>query len=99
MNIKIDKHPKDRRKVLPRVFVWGADESVLENMANRRHRPYSVWRKEILPEVWERLGLTNVKVRWSQYAGCTCPCSPGFIVTSGYGGQDLHVSVTPPLND
>lgn len=93
MKIKITTQRPDDRKTLPRVFVWPANESVLDNLANRRLRPYSLWRKEVLPKVWEQLGVTNAKVRWSQYAGCTCPCSPGFIVTSGYRGQDLHVGV------
>ena len=35
----------------------------------------------------------SVKVRWDQYAGCSCPCSPGFVVTRGYTGKDLSVSV------
>jgi predicted DNA-binding WGR domain protein len=32
---------------------------------------------------------TDLTVRWSQYAGCSCPCSPGFIVK----GLDVDVYV------
>jgi len=41
----------------------------------------------------EAMGLpADTKVRWSQYAGCSCPCSPGFVV-DGHSRHDVHVTV------
>lgn len=67
----------------PRIYVWPKDESILDNLFFGRHnRPYKMYRELILPTVFEELGWDpDTKVRWSQKAGCSCPCSPGFVVT------------------
>ena len=63
----------------PRLYVSVKDWDVMEHLANRRRRPYNVYKTLIhgsgLSEV---LNLT--KLSWSQHAGCTCSCSPGFIL-------------------
>lgn len=63
----------------PRLYVSVADETVLDNLENRRRRPYNVYKKMIAAS-----GISSVlnleSLRWSQHAGCSCPCSPGFIV-------------------
>lgn len=73
----------------PRMYVQVKDETILENLSNRRTRPYNEYKRLI----WGSL-LTEVfnlgKLQWSQYAGCSCPCSPGFILprqTLNLGGQ------------
>jgi hypothetical protein len=38
-----------------------------------------VYRKEILPKVLTGK-LKGVKASWNRYAGCTCGCSPGFVL-------------------
>ena len=65
----------------PRMFVTPMGESVWENLQNRRNRPVTEFRK-VAYEALAQLGYTksDVKLRWSQYAGCTCPCSPGFVM-------------------
>ena len=67
----------------PRIYVFPKGESILQNFFMGRHnRPYKMYREKILPTVFEDLKWDpKIKVRWSQYAGCTCPCSPGFVVT------------------
>ena len=76
-----------------RIYVWPQGESILENLENRRQRPYTTYKKEVIPSVLEKMGLpADTKVRWSQYAGCSCPCSPGFIV-DGDSRRDVHVDV------
>ena len=72
-----------RRKT--RVYVWPQNESILENLMNRHERPYTLYRKEIMPNVVSALDLPYAKWRWSQYAGCGCPCSPGFIIQTEDG--------------
>jgi hypothetical protein len=73
----------------PRMYVSIEDETVLENLMNRKRRPYSVYktmmRGSLLGQIFD-LG----KLQWSQYAGCSCPCSPGFILpmqTLNMGGR------------
>lgn len=86
-----------------RVYFWPKSESIIENMRNRRSRPFNEYRK-LLPEALVKAGLdvsTAVGARWSQKAGCQCGCSPGFILQSTlYTGDtlnsrpvDVHVNV------
>ena len=75
-----------------RVYIFPKGESLLENLMNRKGRPYNEYRKHVMPDVLEAMGLPrHTKVKWSQYAGCSCPCSPGFIVP-GYG-KEVFVDV------
>jgi len=70
------------RNSKPRLYVDITDESIMENLMNRRSRPINVYRK-LAYQALEQIGYTkeDVKLNWSQYAGCSCPCSPGFIAT------------------
>lgn len=64
-----------------RIYIFPKGESIYENLMNRRQRPHTIYRKEVIPGVLAEMGLpANTKVRWSQYAGCSCPCSPGFVI-------------------
>ena len=66
-----------------RVYVRVGDFNVLEDLQNRRRRPYTEFRKFIEGVVWPALGWqdTAPKLGWRQNAGCSmCPCSPGFVV-------------------
>ena len=76
-----------------RIYVWPKGETIMQNLMNRKQREHTVYKKEVIPGVLEAMGLpTDTKVRWSQYAGCSCPCSPGFIV-DGDSRRDVHVTV------
>jgi hypothetical protein len=76
-----------------RIYVWPQGESIMDNLMNRKQRPHTTYKKEVIPAVLEKMGLpADTKVRWSQYAGCSCPCSPGFIV-DGDSRRDIHVDV------
>jgi hypothetical protein len=74
-----------------------AEFDLLENLANRTRRPYEAWRPRVLA-VLKALGYEGVRIRWSQHAGCSCPCSPGFIVEDGHRaglrGGDLFMTLT-----
>ena len=84
----------------PRIYVDIEGESIRENLQNRRERPYNVYKKELLPALFRLLGIRDVKVGWSQHAGCSCPCSPGFIVKEGQLPWNIHVTVTDkPVTD
>jgi hypothetical protein len=76
-----------------RIYVWPRGETIMQNLMNRKQREHTVYKKEVIPSVLEAMGLpADTKVRWSQYAGCSCPCSPGFIV-DGDSRRDVHVEV------
>ena len=75
-----------------RVYVFPKGESLMDNLMNRKARPYTVYKKEVLPEVFRAMGLPeNTKAKWSQYAGCSCPCSPGFVLD--VRGSEVFVDV------
>lgn len=63
----------------PRVYVRVNDESIFDNLTNRRNRPVKLFRQAASKALTEN-GIYPKKLRWSQYAGCSCPCSPGFIL-------------------
>ena len=80
------------------IHFWPRGESVVDNLVNRRSRPYTEYRR-LLPSVYAAVGVkdpNSLTARWSQKAGCACGCSPGFIV-EGYDAQlyrsDVHVDV------
>ena len=72
-----------------RIYIFPKGETLLDNLENRRSRPYNLYRKQVIPTVLKAMGLPeDTKVRWSQYAGCSmCPCSPGFIIDSERGTE------------
>ena len=64
----------------PRMYFHIEGESLLENFGNRFNRPSQLYR-QFIPQVLAHFGLpAGTKVVWSQKAGCSCGCSPGFIV-------------------
>ena len=71
-----------------RLHIFLENESLRENLMLRFSRPYKFYKKEVIPMILERLKKTNPDVykkiknstwNWSQKAGCSCGCSPGFI--------------------
>jgi hypothetical protein len=64
----------------PRMYVAVSDETIMDNVANRKRRPYNVYKTLIHSSDLARyIDLSTLS--WSQKAGCTmCPCSPGFIL-------------------
>jgi len=66
-----------------RVHVWPKNESVLENLVVRHSRPVREWGKVVRERVFPVLGMTGEKMSWSQKAGCSCGCSPAFVL-DGY---------------
>lgn len=83
----------------PRMYVWLKDESILDNLENRRRRPHALYRA-FIPKILDALNVPEAKregirFNWSQRAGCSCPCSPGFVVTGmPSDGTYFDISVT-----
>jgi len=90
-----DKHPMYKRM---RVHFSFDRESILDDFTNRRSRPHNELRK-LLPEIFAQAGVHPDAIescirqsRWSQKAGCSCGCSPGFIVEN-LAGRQLFVDI------
>lgn len=73
-----------------RVYLFPKNESVFENLLSRRARNKSLWRKMTL-QILEKFGYNDVKISFSQRAGCQCGCSPGFIVDVK-NGKELFIT-------
>lgn len=94
--VRVNAH-QERPATKGRIYVNPTGETVLANLANRRSRPYNEYRK-LFPQIRAELAEQGydlpetAKISWSQYAGCSCPCSPGFIV-QGLHGHNVFVDV------
>jgi hypothetical protein len=75
----------------PRVYICIDSENIIQNIEQRRQRPVAEFRK-LMPEILKQAGLEDVKFRWSQTAGCSCGCSPGFILESS-AHKDIFVHI------
>lgn len=69
-----------------RVYLFPVKETVMENLMNRRMRPVDIWRK-ISHQTLDKFGYKNIKLTFSQKAGCPCGCSPGFIANVKNGKE------------
>lgn len=70
-----------------RFYVGPAGESVLANLVYRASRPVKVYRKAATAAL-EAMNLTDRKLEWSRTAGCSCGCSPGFILIGSDGRRE-----------
>lgn len=78
-----------------KIFIFPEGETIIQNLENRRHRPSTAYKKELMPKILEKAGLpADTKVSWSQKAGCSCGCSPGFILSDSYWGFKFYVTVS-----
>lgn len=72
--------PGDRPNDPNRVYIDFQGESIMDNLNNRRQRPYTTL-KPLVVAALENEGYEVESIRWSSKAGCKgCPCSPGFLV-------------------
>lgn len=87
------RHDKWREyTAAPRMYVDVQDETIMENLMNRRSRPYNAYKTLIHGSLLHQV-LSLGKLQWSQHAGCTCNCSPGFILptqTLSIGGMQFR---------
>lgn len=86
------EHPRRNGRVT--VYVTPQGESIMEQfLAGRHTRPYKAWKPVVKDFLVKFLGFNeDIKVSWSQTAGCTCPCSPGFVIkeSDGYPATPGH---------
>ena len=86
----------------PRVYFFEKNESILAHLNRRHYRLPQEYRK-LLPQIYDQLDFPlSVKSKWSQYTGCSCPCSPGFILKLPNDfsyEQDIFVTVVMDLDE
>ncbi len=76
-----------------RIFVWPQGENIMDNLENRRQRPAKLW-KPFAVAAAAAAGIKFESIGWSQKAGCSCGCSPGFVVKGQHRpGFDIHVDI------
>lgn len=78
-----------------RVYVFVKGESVLDNLLNRYKRPGTRYKSVVLAQHPELEG----RIRWSQNAGCSCGCSPGFVIDkllrdAKGNPADMYITIT-----
>lgn len=88
-------------KMNNKIYVSIENETVIENLRNRKNRPYNVYKKELLPQMYDVLKfqhpliyqtIKDNKWNWNQKCGCSmCPCSPGFV---GNGKNNFSIFIT-----
>lgn len=94
------KLPRDARRSTDRawnrrsrIHVFASGESIMDDLANRRSRPSKLYREVVLDQYPELAG----RIKWSQTAGCSCGCSPGFIaddVLRDEGDKRVDIYIT-----
>lgn len=92
---------KESRGVLNKVKVYILNGNVLKHFFTRDNLPYNTYKKEVLPDVIEKLkNETNLELKpnefhWNKRAGCCCGCSPGFVakVPQIHYGYEIFVTV------
>lgn len=93
----------ERNPMAPKMYISIKRESLVENLLNRRNRPYSEYKKHIIPKVMEVIQtqdpalydkLKDSKWSWDKNNGCSmCPCSPGFVVKGINETVDIFVDI------
>ena len=91
--VPISRESQRMGRIKPRVYFWIEDYNpIVEMMSGERYNtPHKYFRK-LMPNILAEVGLPKDRsFGWSQKAGCSCGCSPGFIVEVV---ADFDISVT-----
>ena len=88
---------REPKRTTPHLYVFPTGESVIENLANRKSRPHTEWKK-LIPLILKNAGLSfkeikQIKPSWSQKCGCSCGCSPGFKLKGAKTMKDVWADV------
>lgn len=84
---------KDTPSGKTRVYVSVEGENLWDDFANRTSRPHTLWAAPVKAALIAAGWPATVSLRWSQKAGCSCPCSPAFFVTGGPLGHDIWATI------
>jgi hypothetical protein len=82
----------------PKLHIFIKDWNVLADLQGERwNKPHNEFKRQVLNQALTAAGFDpeKIKVSWSQKAGCSCGCSPGFILN---GVDDFNPQPTPPVD-
>jgi hypothetical protein len=88
----IEKMKPDRMTKTVVYVSFEGDGIAWPGTARERHAAETKANKKVAERVLATLGLQGVP-QYSRKAGCSCGCSPGFIVTGNSSGWDIFVTV------
>ena len=72
------------------LFVADTAEHLLQNIKDLP--PHEYFRDQLMPEVLAAMGLpADSEFHWDPLAGCSCGCSPGFVLDHSKG-KDVFVT-------
>jgi len=92
-NMFVAGHP-----VKPRLYVGG--ELVNAMQKAEKHRAVIAWAKDHFGYTLSKIINRPVELKFSQKAGCSCGCSPGFIIQDASIPFDIWMdAVTPKEED
>lgn len=102
---KCEERSGEPKRQYNKLYIWLSDETIIQNLVNRRSRPYTEYKKLVIPLLMDKLKtdhptiyekLKNDKWGWNQNCGCSmCPCSPGFIGSySPYDYYTIDATIT-----
>jgi hypothetical protein len=72
--------PRNDRVYCSVIYADGNAETVLDQLENRFYRPYKDWKPLVKKVLKNKFGIEPERIAWSSKAGCTCHCSPGFVL-------------------
>lgn len=86
-----------------KAYIWVSKESVIDNLINRRSRPYKFYQDHVLPVILKEVAEKHPEYQistnannwgWRSKCGCSmCPCSPGFVQKTGSGTVTIQAEV------
>lgn len=68
------------RPVKPRLYIGGAIDELSQTDSRRKQ---IAWAKDYFGPTLKKILNRDVELKFSQKAGCSCGCSPGFIIQDG----------------
>ncbi len=95
--VKAEMRTSSGKPRKPRAYIFEQGESILDNLARRRCRPPVDIYRVALKRGLEQLGENNPGAAstavWSQKAGCSCGCSPGFILDTTPSMNEYFIDI------
>ena len=103
ISIKVERILREEeRSKKGKIYFFVKEEGLIENLMFRRERPYKEYRK-LLRRVLEEVRAQgkffvpeNVDmklIKWNQKAGCSCGCSPGFVIDDFLYRTAVYVTI------
>lgn len=97
--LRVEPEPLERsRRKKSRIFIWDADKSIAEQVANRNTRRLEEF-VDLIPQAVEMAGLKPAQAYEFHNRVCTCGVSPGFMADTWLRDErnipfDLHITVS-----